>query len=233
MRIRWYGQSAFLLSGQQHRVFIDPFGDIAKARPADTGWSWPFPLIEDVDADVLLVTHDHLDHNGAEVVGGDPLVIATAGTHESPIGEVVGIASEHDAVAGTVRGPNTIFRFALDDTTFAHLGDFGQPALRPEQREALGDVDVLFLPVGGGPTIAANDAAALVREVEPALIVAMHYRTPGGLAFLGPPDTFLDALGARVEQLETSETDVEGLLGTRDEPVVALLAPPIAATASS
>jgi L-ascorbate metabolism protein UlaG (beta-lactamase superfamily) len=227
MKLRWYGQSAFLLTGEQHRVFIDPFGDIAGARPADSGWSWPFPPIEGVEADLLLVTHDHLDHNGVEAIDGDPVVLDKPGTHASPVGEVVGIASEHDSVAGTKRGPNTIFRFALDGTTVAHLGDFGQPALRPEQREALGDVDVLILPVGGGPTIAVDDAVALVREVQPALVVAMHYRTPGGLDFLDPPDAFVDAMGARVEQLETSETDVEPLLGSREEPVVGLLAAPV------
>ncbi|HEX4325056.1 MAG TPA: MBL fold metallo-hydrolase [Gaiellaceae bacterium] len=227
MKLRWYGQSAFLLTGEQRSVFIDPFGDIAGARPADSGWSWPFPPIEGVEADLLLVTHDHLDHNGIEAIGGDPLLLDTAGTHESPVGEVVGIASEHDAVAGTQRGPNTIFRFSLDGTSVAHFGDFGQPALRPEQREALGDVDVLILPVGGGPTIAAPAAADLVRELRPALVVAMHYRTPGGLDFLDPPDAFLEALGTPVERLETSELDVEPLLGSRDEPVVALLAPPL------
>jgi L-ascorbate metabolism protein UlaG (beta-lactamase superfamily) len=230
MRIRWYGQSAFLLTGEEHRVFIDPFGDLADASPPRSGWSWPFPVIEGVDADLLLVTHDHLDHNGVEAIGGDPVLLAKAGTHESPVGEVVGIASEHDAVGGTQRGPNTIFRFTLDGTTVAHFGDFGQPALRPEQREALGEVDVLILPVGGGPTIAPDAAAALVRELAPALVVAMHYRTPGGLEFLDPPDAFLEALGARVEQLETSEVEVEPLLGSREEPVVALLAPPTASS---
>ena len=226
MRIRWYGQSAFLLTGDEHRVFIDPFGDVGGARPADSGWSWPFPPIEGVEADLLLVTHDHLDHNGVEAIAGDPPVLAKAGTHESPVGEVVGIASEHDAVGGTQRGSNTIFRLDLDGTTVAHFGDFGQPALRPEQRAALGDVDVIFLPGGGGPTIAPDAATALVRELRPALVVAMHYRTPDGLAFLDPPDAFLDALGARVERLETSEAEVEGLLGSREEPVVALFAPP-------
>jgi L-ascorbate metabolism protein UlaG (beta-lactamase superfamily) len=223
--IRWYGQSAFLLTGEEHRLFVDPFGDMeGVSRP---GWSWPFPPIEGVDADVLLVTHDHLDHNGVGAIGGDPIVLASAGTHASPLGEVVGIASEHDAVAGTERGPNTIFRFALDGKTVAHLGDFGQPALRPEQREALGEVDVLLLPVGGGPTIAPAAAAALVRELRPVLVVPMHYRTPAnGLDFLDPPDAFLEALGARVEQLERSEADIESLLGSREEPVVALLAPP-------
>lgn len=222
MRIRWYGQSAFLLTGEPHRVFIDPFGDVGGASPL----SWSYPLIEGAEADLLLVTHDHLDHNAVEVVGGDPLVLAEAGTHESPIGEVVGIASEHDAVAGTQRGPNTIFRFALDGTTFAHLGDFGQRALRPEQRGALGEVDVLLLPVGGGPTIAPDAAAALVRELRPRLVVPMHFRTPA-IGFLDPPDAFLQAMGARVERLETSEADVEPLLGSREDPVVALLTAPL------
>jgi L-ascorbate metabolism protein UlaG (beta-lactamase superfamily) len=227
MKLRWYGQSAFLLKGRRHRVFIDPFGDMASAAPSRSDWSWPFPSIEGVDADLLLITHDHLDHNGVEAIAGDPVVLDRAGTHESPVGEVVGIASEHDAVAGTQRGANTIFHFSLDGTSIAHFGDFGQPALRPEQREALGDVDVLILPVGGGPTIAPDAAADLVREVRPALLVAMHYRTPRGLEFLDPPDAFLEALGAPVERLETSEAEVEPLLGSREEPVVALLAPPL------
>lgn len=222
MRIRWYGQSAFLLTGDQHRVFIDPFGDMTGASSLE----WSYPPIEGVEADLLLVTHDHGDHNAVEVIGGDPPVLAKAGRHESPLGEVVGIASEHDAAAGTVRGPNTIFRFTLDGTTVAHLGDFGQPALRPEQREALGAVDVLLLPVGGGPTIAPDAAAALVRELRPALVVPMHYRTPA-IGFLDPPDAFLAAMGVRVERLETSEAEVGPLLGSREEPVVALLAPPL------
>lgn len=229
MEIRWYGQSAFLLTGEQVRVFIDPFGDLGSAsRP---GWSWDFPLIEGVEADVLLVTHDHLDHNGVEVIGGDPLIIAKAGTHESPLGEIVGISSEHDAAAGTQRGPNTIFRFAVDGTTFAHFGDFGQPALRPEQREALGEVNVVLLPVGGGPTIAPDAAAELIRELRPELVVPMHYRPErGGLEFLEPADAFLDVLGAKVERLATSQAELEPLLGSAEEPVVALLAPPTASS---
>jgi len=221
MLIRWYGQSAFLLTGQQHRVFVDPFGDIA-AAVGRNDWNWDYPPVEGVEADVLLVTHDHLDHNAVEAIGGDPVVLAKAGTYESPLGEVVGIASEHDAVAGTERGPNTIFRFALDGMTVAHFGDFGQAALW----EALGEVDVLFLPVGGGPTIAPDAAAELVGDLRPRLVVPMHYRTPA-IGFLDPPDAFLDALGARVERLESREGEVEPLLGSREEPVVALLAPPV------
>jgi L-ascorbate metabolism protein UlaG (beta-lactamase superfamily) len=224
MRIRWYGQSAFLLEGEQ-TVAIDPFGSFA-GQLAERGLVFDYPPVAVDRADVLLITHEHGDHNAAEVVGGNPITIrSTAGTIESPIGDVVAIASEHDAAAGTTRGPNTIFCFTLESLRFCHLGDFGQPALRPEQREAIGDVDVLLMPVGGGPTIGGAEAAALVREVAPCLVVPMHYRTPA-VNFLDPPDAFLEALGATVTHVEGNEATLDDLLGTRDAPAVVLFAPP-------
>ena len=91
-----------------------------------------------VEADLLLVTHEHRDHNGVEAIGGDPAILrSTAGTLESPVGEVVGVASEHDEVAGTQRGPNTIFVFTLDGVRVAHFGDFGQT--RAARRAGGGD----------------------------------------------------------------------------------------------
>jgi L-ascorbate metabolism protein UlaG (beta-lactamase superfamily) len=223
MRVRWFGQSAFLLVGQK-TVFVDPFGDMSGA--AARGIEFNYPPIEGVTADLVLVTHEHGDHNAADAVGGSPVVLrSTAGRLESPLGEVVAVASEHDDVAGTARGPNTVFCFSLDGLRICHLGDFGQPALRPEQREAMGPVDVLFVPVGGGPTIGGVAAAELVRSLAPRLVVPMHYRT-AAVNFLEPPDEFLEAFGLGVQRLDTSEAVAEDLLGTADEPTVALLAPP-------
>jgi L-ascorbate metabolism protein UlaG (beta-lactamase superfamily) len=225
VRIRWYGQSAFLLAAEEGSVVVDPFGgDIGSV--AQRGLRFDYPPIEDVSADLVLVTHEHFDHNVVEVVGGSPTVIrSTAGRRESPLGEVLAVASEHDDVAGTARGPNTIFCFTLDGLRVCHMGDFGQPSLRPEQREAIGELDVLFVPVGDGPTIGGQRAVDVVRALAPRLVVPMHYRTPL-VSFLEPPDAFLDALGARVERLEESEIVTDGLLGTRDDPTVVLFAPP-------
>ena len=158
-------------------------------------------------------------------MSGTPQTIrSTAGTFESPIGDVVAIASEHDDAAGTARGPNTIFGFTLDGLRVCHLGDLGQAALRPEQVGAVGEVDVLFVPAGGGPTVGGERAAEVVRVLAPRLVVPMHYRTPA-INFLDPPDAFLDALQAPVEHVD-SEFDPAPLLGRRDGPTVALVAPP-------
>ena len=222
MRIRWYGQSSFLIDGGDQSVFIDPFGPIERE-----GLQFDYPAIEGVEADLLLVTHEHVDHNNADAIGGAPQVIrSTAGTYESPLGEVVGIASEHDDVAGTQRGPNTIFCFAYDGLRVCHFGDFGQAELRAEQQQAIGEVDVLFLPVGDGPTVGGERAAAIVRTLRPRLVVPMHYRT-AAVNFLELPDAFLDALGAPVERLGESEFVVDQLLKAAGEPIVALLAPPL------
>jgi L-ascorbate metabolism protein UlaG (beta-lactamase superfamily) len=225
MRIRWYGQSTFLITGER-AVFIDPFGDMDGL--ASRGLRFDYPQIEGVEADLLLVTHEHADHNAVDVVGSSPQILrSTAGTFESPVGEVVAVASEHDEVAGTQRGPNTIFRFTLDGLRIAHFGDFGQAELRAEQGQAIGDLDVLLLPVGGGPTVGGEAAAAIVRTLRPRLVVPMHYRTEA-VNFLDPPDEFLAVVGARVVHLDESELEAEPLLGADDGPTVALLAPPLA-----
>jgi L-ascorbate metabolism protein UlaG (beta-lactamase superfamily) len=211
MQIQWYGQSSFALSGGGKSVFIDPFGDMSPA--AERGLQFDYPAIEGVSADLLLVTHEHLDHNGVEAIGGEPVILrATAGTHASPIGDVVGVASEHDPVAGTERGPNTIFVFSLDGVRVAHFGDFGQPALRDEQVAAIGEVDLLIVPVGGGPTADAEQAYAIVERLQPRWVVSMHYRTPR-VNFLEPADAFVERFGTaahRTPAFDTADLPTDG-----------------------
>ena len=221
---RWFGQSAFLITAEKS-VLVDPFGVPGPALAA-RGLEFGYPAIEGVEPDLVLITHEHFDHNGAEVAGGDPVVLrSTAGKLESPVGEVVAIASEHDDVAGTARGPNTIFCFTLGGLRHCHMGDFGQATLRDAQREAIGEVDVLYVPVGGGPTLGGSGAADVVRAIAPRLVVPMHYRTDA-VNFLEPPDAFLEALAAAPVSSDTPELELDGALGTREAPNVALLARP-------
>jgi len=211
MEIRWFGQSAFHLRGERASVVIDPFGDLSAL--ADRDLAFNYPPITGVDAELVLVTHEHADHNGVEAVGGAPSVLrACAGRFDSPLGEVVAVASEHDPKAGTERGPNTIFCFSLDGVRVCHFGDFGQRELRAEQLQAIGAVDLLFLPVGGGPTIGAEQALAVAERLQPRWVVPMHYRTPR-IGFLEDAEPFL-AGRAAVERLAEPAFVLEQLPGT-------------------
>src|ERR1700728_3107150 len=213
MHVEWFGQSAFALSAPEAKVFIDPFGDLSPM--AERGMQFDYPAIDAGEVDLLLVTHDPLDHNGVEAIPGEPPILrSTAGRLESPIGEILAIASEHDEAAGTERGPNTIFVFALDGLRIAHFGDFGQRELREEQAAAIGSPDVLFLPVGGPPpTIAIEHAAAIVARLAPRWVIPMHYRTER-IDFLEPLERFIELIGgaehAPAPSLELPEHRGEG-----------------------
>lgn len=215
MYVEWYGQSAFRLASEEGTLVIDPFGDLSGL--AGRGLQFEYPPIGDVTADLVLVTHEHADHNGVEAVGGEPAVLrSTAGRLSSPLGEVVAVASEHDEAAGTERGPNTIFVFTLDGIRTAHFGDFGQSALREEQACAIGEVDLLFLPVGAGPTIGAAQALQIVSRLAPRWVVPMHYRTPR-IGFLETAEEFLAAM-PHLERLPAPSFDT-GELSARDVPL--------------
>ncbi|HEY0279806.1 MAG TPA: MBL fold metallo-hydrolase [Solirubrobacterales bacterium] len=223
MRVDWHGQSAFTLDGETATVFIDPWGDMSAA--AANGITWDYPAIVSPDStDLLIVTHEHADHNGVEVITGEPaLVRSQPGTHESPVGNVVAIASEHDDVAGTERGPNTIVVFDLDGVRVAHFGDFGQAALRPEQRAHLDGIDLLFIPVGGGFTIGGAQAAEITKDLAPSWVVPMHYKTPK-ISFLETEAEFVDAM-TNTERLSSPSFDTADL-EKGSEPLVVVPAAP-------
>jgi L-ascorbate metabolism protein UlaG (beta-lactamase superfamily) len=223
MRVDWHGQSAFTLEGETATVFIDPWGDMSAA--AAKGISWDYPAIQSPDSvDLLIVTHEHSDHNGVEVIEGEPtLVRSQAGTHESPLGNVVAIASEHDDAAGTERGPNTIVVFDLDGLRVAHFGDFGQAALRPEQRAHLDGIDLLFVPVGGGFTIDGAAAAKIALDLSPSWVVPMHYKTPK-INFLETEESFVAAM-PKTQRLDSPSFDTSDL-EKGSEPLVVVPAAP-------
>jgi L-ascorbate metabolism protein UlaG (beta-lactamase superfamily) len=220
--VEWYGQSAFRLRSDEATVFVDPFGDVSTLGAR--GIRFEYPPIRDVEADLVLVTHEHLDHNAVEVIGGSPRVLrSTAGRLDSPVGEVLAVASEHDAAAGTERGTNTIFAFELDGLRICHFGDFGQSALREEQAEAIRAVDLLFIPVGAGPTIGADQAANIAERLGARWVVPMHYRTPR-VSFLEPVDAFL-ALMPNVARIDGPHFETAELISPDGSLVILPAAP--------
>jgi L-ascorbate metabolism protein UlaG (beta-lactamase superfamily) len=209
MRVDWHGQSAFTLDGEAATVFIDPFADMSAA--AAKGIEWNYPAITPPEGvDLLIVTHEHTDHNGVEIIDGEPtLVRSMPGTHESPLGDVIAIASDHDEAAGTERGPNTIVVFTLDGLRIAHFGDFGQAALRPEQRAHLDGIDLLFIPVGGSLTIDGPTAAGIAKELGAPWVVPMHYKT-ARINFLDTEESFVEAM-PKAQRLSSPSFDTADL----------------------
>lgn len=165
MRIRWFGHASFLIESKGLRIVTDPF---------DRSVGYPIPKVE---TDVVLVSHAHFDHNAVELVGGKPRVIDKEG--ESMVGDLVftGIPSFHDDTQGSQRGKNVIFAFELDGVRLCHLGDLGH-RLSQAQLNSIGPVDILFIPVGGNFTIDGDQATGVVEQLNPRLVIPMHFKTP-------------------------------------------------------
>jgi len=206
MQVTWYGQSAFSWQAAEGSVVVDPFAVLSPRA----GMVFDYPQLPRLAADLVLITHEHFDHNGLAALAEPKMTVrSTAGRFETPVGELLAVASEHDDVAGTKRGPNTIFRLTLDGVRIAHFGDFGQRCLRSEQLAQLGAVDMVFLPVGGGPTIGPEAAQAIALALGARWVVPMHYRTPA-VNFLEPPERFL-GLWTNVLRLEGPSFDTGDL----------------------
>lgn len=165
MKITWVGHACFLIEGEGGRVLTDPYDTKVPYRPPD------------FDVDVVLVSHEHSDHNAVERVKGSPVVIRGEGEHTAHGMTFRGIASFHDEAGGRKRGTNTIFAFEMEGVLLAHLGDLGA-SLTAAQSDALRDADVVFVPVGGFFTIGADEAAALVRSLPRVRVaIPMHFKT--------------------------------------------------------
>ena len=201
MIVTWLGHACFLLKSEEGRsLLLDPFHE------SELGYSMPI-----TEADIVIISHDHLDHNNVDAAGSNPDVIFGPGEYISKGMDITGIKSYHDEQRGKLRGENTIFCFALDGIRVCHLGDLGHTLSRA-QIKAIGPVDLLFLPVGGRYTIDAAGANEVMRQLHPAVTVPMHYKT-GALGFeLDPVDDFLKGKepAAPQKKLQLAKEDLSG-----------------------
>ncbi|MDP3772466.1 MAG: MBL fold metallo-hydrolase [bacterium] len=184
MIITWYGQACFKIQSGETIIAIDPFAKEIGLTP---------PRFR---SDVALVTHGHPDHANVETLAGEPFLINGPGEYERAGVNVVGIETYHDAVRGAERGLNTIYMLVVEDIHIVHLGDFGEGVLRDETLEAIGEADILMIPVGGVYTIDAEQAARVVKQVEPRIVIPMHYKLPGLTPPLESVERFLKEMGA-------------------------------------
>lgn len=168
MKLKWLGHSCFLITSDTGlRIITDPY-----TSGGGVGYA---PVNE--AADIVVVSHDHFDHNAVSSVPGRPEVVTDSGAKEAKGIQFKGIATYHDESKGSERGANTAFCFSVDGVKLCHLGDLGHPLSREEISE-IGDVDVLFVPVGGFFTIDAKVASQVCDDLKPKVVVPMHYKTP-------------------------------------------------------
>ncbi|MFQ5875176.1 MAG: MBL fold metallo-hydrolase, partial [Dehalococcoidia bacterium] len=157
MEITWYGHSCFRLRGKAATVVTDPYSG---------NYGYTLPRIR---ADIVTISHHHPDHDYARGIKGNPKVIEGPGEYEIRGVFITGIPTFHDRRRGRDRGSNTVFLFDIDDLRVCHLGDLGH-VLDQSQVEALGDIDVLLIPVGSVYTINAAQAADVVSLLEPKIV---------------------------------------------------------------
>ncbi len=199
MTINWYGQSCFRLESKGISVLIDPFSKEIGLR---------MPRLND---SIFLVTHEHYDHNNAGGTTPEQFLIRGPGEYEKSGIHFEGIMSYHDNTQGTQRGLNTIYLVRMEDMRLCHLGDLGQSKLTDEQVEAIGDVDVLFIPVGGKYTIDGREAAEIIKQIEPKIIIPMHYKVAGLNIDIEGPQKFLKEIGIKPEEVETYKIAAKNL----------------------
>ena len=187
MEITWLGHSCFLIRGKEQTIITDP------CHP-DLGYHLGEP-----EADIATLSHFHPGHSYIEGIANDPRQIKSPGEYEIGGTFITGIASFHDDKKGEVRGKNTIYIIEMDGIILCHLGDLGHP-LDSHLIEEIGDVGILFLPVGEVSTILIDTAVEIVRQLEPSIVIPMHYKTEAFTGNLSPVDKFLDKM--RIRELE-------------------------------
>lgn len=165
MRIKWLGHSCFKITSKTGiRILTDPFDD-------NVGYKIPA-----VETDIITISHGHYDHNFTDCVKGNFEVLNKVGNFNVKDIPITGIHTFHDAEQGEKRGNNIVYVFQIDGMKLCHLGDLGHE-LSPSQLEMIGKVDILLIPVGGVYTINFEEAIKVVQQLNPHIVIPMHYKT--------------------------------------------------------
>ncbi|NTU98524.1 MBL fold metallo-hydrolase [Candidatus Falkowbacteria bacterium] len=202
MLITWFGQSCFKIQDKTGSDSVSLVTD-----PYDNSIGLKMPKIE---ADILTISHDHPDHNNRESIKNEPYVIDMAGEYETKNVSVEGVEAFHDEKKGAERGKVIMYRIDMDDITVVHLGDLAT-TLEPKQLESLVGADILMIPVGGKYTLDAKKAVEVVSQIEPRIVIPMHYMVDGLKAEVEGIEKFIKELGIKPryeEKLKISKRDL-------------------------
>lgn len=214
MDIRYLGHSSFLIKTKNGTIVCDPY----VSKDPQLGLKFP----KGIAADIVTISHDHSDHNGVANIEGNPFVLKEPGEYEIKEMNFFGIQSFHDEKEGQERGKNVMFLIEVEGISVCHLGDLGHK-LTSDQVNDLNEVDILMIPVGGKYTIDAKTAVEVVNQIEPKIVIPMHYQDPEVSLELESVDTFYHEMGKEkkesLDKLVVKESDL-----TEEEPQIVLLA---------
>ena len=170
MNIEWYGHAAFKITTENGtRIIIDPY------QSGFSDGALSYRTIDD-EADIVITSHDHGDHNYTKSIRGKYDHIKKQGSFELKGVKIETLPTFHDTSSGKERGDNLLTVISADGITLLHLGDLGHD-LDPKMIKKIGKVDVLFLPVGGFYTIDAQAATKIMNSIRPSITIPMHYKT--------------------------------------------------------
>ncbi len=173
MEIKWLGHSCFKITHEGYSIVLDPYyPDMIPGLGA-----------LDLKANQVLCSHQHDDHNYVKAVQLE----TTAKPNPFIIER---IRSFHDAFQGAKRGINFLSVLSASGFRIAHLGDLGCE-LTKEQTRKLQGLDALLVPVGGHFTIGPEEAKRLCDQIQPKIIIPMHFRSKNvGFSALETVDAF-------------------------------------------
>jgi len=216
MHIIWKGQTCFNLlisqnKGEQISLMIDPYDTTTGTK------------ISRVKSDVILSTQITEKEN--LVSDKEELVHVIDGPGEYEIKEIYikGINCPASISKNKEGASNTIFTVEAEEMNICHLGLFNQKELTSAQLEEIGEVDVLLVPVGdGGYCMEGNEAASIVNQIEPKIVVPMFFKQPGFDLKIEGDEKFLKAIGETPEKQEKLLIKHKDLPGDEEMKVVVL-----------
>jgi L-ascorbate metabolism protein UlaG (beta-lactamase superfamily) len=167
--IQYLGHTCFLFTGGGRRILVNPFRSIG----CTAGYRSP-----DVAADLVMVSSRLLDEGAPQNIPGNPRLLSEPGIYEFSGGmQVQGVRTNHDDIGGRRFGVNVVWSWNQGGLKILHMGGAATP-ITVEERILMGNPDVLFVPVGGGPkAFTPEEAQAAVRSLSPKIIIPTHYRT--------------------------------------------------------
>lgn len=192
MDITWYGHSCFRFSQRsQPTVVTDPFD----------GKKIGYSQLK-LKADIVTISHDSPGHNFIEAVEHEH---ALTGPGEYEIGGIFILATAmYDREIEDPRY-NIVFVIEYEGMNIAHLGDLDHIPTQSEV-DAMGQVDIVLVPVGGGGALNASQAAEVISLLEPSIVIPMHYQANGSKIELDDVERFLREMGTSLEEVVIEDT---------------------------